>query len=323
MTWDPTQNFQNAGLIVYSDEDNYIKTGMVWNGARNFELIKETAGSPEFEGTVGAGTTPDRYFIRYVSTDGTDLESQFSADGETWTTIGTTDITGLESPRVGVYATASTQPAAGQPTANFHAVTIDPDRAECPIECPTDEFDGAELDTGKWSFLHSSTETAPFVEAGNLVLTLSEFSFDADRPGPASILGQQMPQDDWDVVAKISAPGLNEDDTGLSQFTKVGLIVCRTARPIRTSTSSPTRTTATGTTRGRPRSSRQGLRTAPRPVTGSSATGSAPRPPRRTSPVRSGSGSPGRGTRSRASTRSPTPRSTPTGHRSTPAPRRT
>ena len=32
ITWAPTQNFQNAGLIVYGDDNNYIKTGMVWNG---------------------------------------------------------------------------------------------------------------------------------------------------------------------------------------------------------------------------------------------------------------------------------------------------
>jgi len=225
MTWDPTQNFQNAGLMVYGDDDNYIKTGMVWNGARNFELIKELDGAAEFPGGAPAGDTPDTYFLRLVSGDGNSVASEFSSDGETWTEMGTTDLTGIENPRIGVYATASTQAGAAEITASFHSVTIEPDRAECPSECPTDEFDGAELDTGKWSFLHPSTETAPFVEAGNLVFTLSEFSFDADRPGPASILGQQMPQDDWDVVAKISAPGLNEDDTGLSQFTKVGLIV--------------------------------------------------------------------------------------------------
>ena len=211
MTWDPTQNFQNAGLMVYGDDDNYIKTGMVWNGARNFELIKELDGGRR----VPRRGTRRRHAGHVLPAAGlgataTRSSSEFSSDGETWTEIGTTDLTGIENPRIGVYATASTQAGAAEPTASFHSVTIEPDRAECPSECPTDEFDGTELDTGKWSFLHPSTETAPFVEAGNLVFTLSEFSFDADRPGPASILGQQMPQDDWDVVAKISAPGLND-----------------------------------------------------------------------------------------------------------------
>src|SRR5690606_21154684 len=90
MTWNPTQDFQNAGMIIYDDDDNYIKTGMVWNGSRNFELIKEAGGSATFEGTVGAGSTPNRYFMRFVSSDGNSVESQFSADGENWTSIGTT-----------------------------------------------------------------------------------------------------------------------------------------------------------------------------------------------------------------------------------------
>jgi cytochrome c len=225
MTWDPTQNFQNAGMIVYGDDDNYIKTGMVWNGARNFELIKELGGTAEFPGGAAAGDVPSTYFLRLVSADGNAVTSEFSADGETWTEIGTTDLTGIASPRIGVYATASTQAGAGQPTASFHSVTIEPEREDCPTQCPSDEFDGAELDTAKWSFLHPSTETAPFVQDGNLVLTLSGFSFDADRPGPTSVLGQAMPLDDWEAVAKISAPDLNDDASGQSLFAKVGLIV--------------------------------------------------------------------------------------------------
>ncbi len=132
MTWQPTQNFQNAGLMIYTDDDNYIKTGMVWNGARNFELITEDAGGDTFNGTVGAGALPNTYFIRFVSTDGTSLESQFSDDGTDWTSIGVTDLGYLTEPRIGIYATASTQAGAGQPTASFHSVTVEPDREPCP-----------------------------------------------------------------------------------------------------------------------------------------------------------------------------------------------
>jgi len=223
MTWDPTQNFQNAGLIVYSDDDNYIKTGMVWNGSRNFELIKESAGSPTFEGDTPAGATPDRYFMRYVSTDGTSLESQFSADGTNWTSIGTTDLTGLESPRVGVYATASTQPGAGQPTASFHSVSIEPDRQEC--SCFSDEFEGAELDP-KWTMLRSDpAQDDPAVADGSLTLPLGAYGFDMGRPGPISVLGQPMPEGDWEAVAKIDAEGLESDNLGQSQYAKAGLMV--------------------------------------------------------------------------------------------------
>jgi glucose/arabinose dehydrogenase/PKD repeat protein len=224
VTWDPTQNYQNAGLIVYQDDDNYIKTGMVWSGGRAFELIKETNGTASFDGNAPAGTVPSRFFLRYVSTDGTSLQSAFSADGVDWTTIGTTDLEGIENPRVGVYATASTQAGVGQPTAAFHSVAIDPERAEC--SCLTDEFDGTELD-GKWTPLRwDEDRDDPVVDGGNLVFPLGKFGFDRLRPGPATILGQPIPDGDWSVTAKISAPGLNTDTGNAgSNFAKVGLIV--------------------------------------------------------------------------------------------------
>jgi plastocyanin/regulation of enolase protein 1 (concanavalin A-like superfamily) len=146
MTWAPTQNFQNAGLMIYTDDDNYIKTGMVWNGARNFELIKETAGNPTFPGgSTSAGSVGDTFFLRFISADGNSVDAQFSADGSSWTDIGTTgtDLTGLTNPRIGVYATASNQAGAGQPTASFHSVEIEPD--ECTAQDTTPPETTAQL----------------------------------------------------------------------------------------------------------------------------------------------------------------------------------
>src|SRR5690606_18570155 len=105
MSWNPTQNFQNAGLVVWTDDNNYVKAGQVWSGSRNFELITELGGSATFNGTVAAPAGfPTDYWIRYVH-DGTTLTAQFSADGSSWTTIGTTSLSGLVAPGVGVYAT--------------------------------------------------------------------------------------------------------------------------------------------------------------------------------------------------------------------------
>ena len=39
--WDPTTNYNNAGLMVYGDDANFIKAGMVWSGGRKFEAFKE------------------------------------------------------------------------------------------------------------------------------------------------------------------------------------------------------------------------------------------------------------------------------------------
>ncbi|HSI79378.1 MAG TPA: ThuA domain-containing protein [Solirubrobacterales bacterium] len=89
----------------------------------------------------------------------------------------------------------------------------------------SDHFEGDELDAGRWAFLHPSTQTAPTASGGNLNLALSQYGFDMGRPGPATILGQEMPAGDWEVVARIDAPGLAADNTGQSAYAKVGLIV--------------------------------------------------------------------------------------------------
>ena len=41
LTWNPTGNFQNAGMKVYDSDEGWIKFGMVWNAGRKFEFYKE------------------------------------------------------------------------------------------------------------------------------------------------------------------------------------------------------------------------------------------------------------------------------------------
>jgi glucose/arabinose dehydrogenase/PKD repeat protein len=224
MTWNPTQNFQNAGLVIYSDDDNYIKTGMVWNGSRNFELIKETNGGATFEGTVGAGSTPNRYFIRFVSEDGNTVQSQFSANGENWTTIGTTNLTGLENPRLGVYATASTQAAAEEIPALFHDVTIEPDREPCaPCGPPrSDEFDGSELDADRWEVIRRDDGRLS-VAGGALTLTAAKADIFQGETGLPNIVLQPLPgggSQPWSITTEMTwNPTTDFQNAGLIIYT--------------------------------------------------------------------------------------------------------
>jgi glucose/arabinose dehydrogenase/PKD repeat protein/plastocyanin len=201
MTWEPTQNFQNAGLMVYGDDDNYIKTGMVWNGSRNFELIKELDGAAEFPGGAPAGDTPSTYFLRLVSSDGNAVVSEFSADGETWTAMGSTDLTGIDDPSIGVYATASTQAGAAEITANFHSVEITPEQEPCDPSCGfSDEFDGSTLDE-KWDVRVEDGE--PVVAGGELILPILD-EIDGTRTGPLSFVSQQVPEGDWTLTTRVT-----------------------------------------------------------------------------------------------------------------------
>ena len=208
MTWNPTQNFQNAGLIVYGDDANYVKTGMVWNGARNFELIKETNDTATFPGGAPVPSSLGQtFFLRLVSSDGNAVQAQFSADGQSWTNIGAsgTNLTGITNPRIGVYATASNQAGAGQPTASYHSVTIEPDEEVCPPSClHSDEFDGTSLDTAKWTTVRNAPGFEHSIGGGQLTLPILD-EIDGTRTGPISHVAQQLQEGtNWTAEAKVT-----------------------------------------------------------------------------------------------------------------------
>ena len=83
VTWNPTINYQNAGLMVYLNDGAFIKTGMVFSNGRKFEAFKEQNNSP-------VGPRRDReprrrrsrrtWYIRLVSSDGQAVQAQYSPD---------------------------------------------------------------------------------------------------------------------------------------------------------------------------------------------------------------------------------------------------
>ena len=137
MTWNPTVNFQNAGLVIYTDDANWIKSGMVWANGRAFEAFKELNNTPSGLGSAAVDASfPSTFYVRFTS-DGTTVRAQRSADGQTWTNTGNaTNLSGLTNPKVGMYATASTAAGTQANTARFDYFTLD-----APQE-PSDEFDG-------------------------------------------------------------------------------------------------------------------------------------------------------------------------------------
>jgi glucose/arabinose dehydrogenase/PKD repeat protein len=131
MTWEPSENFNNAGLLIYVDDANWLKFGQVWNGSRQFEMWKEIDDSPgeeAFSGDVG-DEFPTTFWMRYTSPDGNEVTAEYSADGEDWETLATRDLEGLEDAQIGLYATAAG--ADTEPTASYHSVAVEPDREPC------------------------------------------------------------------------------------------------------------------------------------------------------------------------------------------------
>jgi beta-xylosidase len=114
VNFNPITNFQNAGLLIYKDDDNYLKLQRIYAAANVVELIKETAGSPSVVASIPVtSTTVD---LR-VEKKGTSYYATYSLDGSYWIPVGvtTSDITNF---KVGLDA-SNEVPSVPEIPANF------------------------------------------------------------------------------------------------------------------------------------------------------------------------------------------------------------
>lgn len=127
--------YQQAGIIVYGDDDNYTKLD---RGATNaasaspvekFEFINEVAGtarnsSADYTPNLDETTFPADYYVRITSTDGTTITGAYSTDGSTWTPVGQSANLPA-NPQVGFFALSNG--AATNVTAQFDWFQLDGD----------------------------------------------------------------------------------------------------------------------------------------------------------------------------------------------------
>ncbi|WP_318151975.1 ThuA domain-containing protein [Nocardioides hwasunensis] len=139
------RSYQSAGLLIYGDDDNYLKH--VFQGrstdpsaASNIiQTARETGGTAVETNTSGLGATfPTTVWLRLTSTDGVAVLGSYSTDGQTWTNMsGGYNLTGITNPKVGLLAAANTTAGAGI-TASFDWFTLGKDDTCEPGTTPTD-----------------------------------------------------------------------------------------------------------------------------------------------------------------------------------------
>jgi cytochrome c len=213
VTWDPTVNYQNAGLLVYVDDANWIKTGMVWSDGRKFEAFKELNNSAQGLGATGnmPASFPSTFYVRLVS-DGTAVQAQRSADGVSWENTGSaTNLNGLTNPKVGVYATASTAGGTQAKTAQFDSFEL-----SAPQE-PSDEFDGSSLNLCRWSAIVRHDPLGYEVADGQLTLPAAHGDFFAGAPNNnPNIILQPAPAGPWTATTRMTfLPNENYEQAGI------------------------------------------------------------------------------------------------------------
>ena len=121
VSFTPKTSWQQAGLLVYNDDDNYLKCDLEFNGGAPSGIlaafVRETERKPDFI-VVRPKKKGNTFWLR-VTKRGKLYEYAYSADGESYTVVGE-KLWGDGSPKsVGLFAKNGLTPVAGDIDAQF------------------------------------------------------------------------------------------------------------------------------------------------------------------------------------------------------------
>ncbi|WP_433441216.1 ThuA domain-containing protein [Nonomuraea sp. CA-141351] len=228
LTLDARDAYQQAGLLIYGDDDNYAKmvlearsTSGSDHASRIFQFIREENGSPNEvsqSNSANLGDSyPDTVYVRFVS-DGTNITAHYSSDGTTFTAMPQTKpLAGIANPKIGLISLAGANHPVVDASFDWFHITPD-DKATAPA--PDDEFDGTALDSCRWNAVVRPDATAARVANGKLALdTTTGDIYGTGNSGPKNFILQTAPSGDWTLETKLDASALNE------QYQQGGLMV--------------------------------------------------------------------------------------------------
>ena len=214
-----TANYQQAGLLVYGDDDNYAKLDVLYNGSRRVEFVRETAGTPRNDAADSTDAPAGDVIYLRLTSDGTNLTAALSADGQTFTPAGrAADLAGIENPQVGLFALngGTTAPVVD---AVFDWFQFAPDAPAEPVS-PSDEFTGDALDTCRWNAIVREDPATYRVIDGQLRIDVPSGDIYTDNnTGPTNFILQTAPEGDWTLETKVDGSLLDE------QYQQAGLLV--------------------------------------------------------------------------------------------------
>jgi hypothetical protein len=103
-----TQNWQQAALLIYADDDNYVRLARVYDNGGQVQLVAEMGGTPLYWATPTGLTALHLKLSRVGAT----YTGFFSADGVNWAEVGHVAGVSLPGVRAGLAAWGGTGAAA-------------------------------------------------------------------------------------------------------------------------------------------------------------------------------------------------------------------
>jgi PKD repeat protein/glucose/arabinose dehydrogenase len=235
VTLPATKGYQQAGLIVYGDDNNYLKlvysgrsTAADGNKAANvIQFAKEVNAAATETNSANLGATfPDTVWLRMSSTDGSSVTASYSSDGSTWLPIttsgGTTaaprDLSGITAPKIGLLALGSTAASATPSiTAEFDYFTLTPDDTAVPCSngCQVEQFNGSALGED-WTTVRPSGNLV--VADGSVKIPLEGTDLYQGTNTARDLVLTALPDGPFVATTKVSAP-INR------QYQSAGLLI--------------------------------------------------------------------------------------------------
>ena len=219
-----TENYQQAGLRVYNDDNNWASVHMIHaNGARDFEFIYENNGNPRNEGADKLGgipaDSPHAYWVRLIS-NGTELRAEYSFNGETFLPVGrVADISAWTNARIGPVALSDQAPS--HPVASFDWIRFDPDTAPGGGgggggSTVVDNFDGSDVQSPPWTVVRRNQELT--VSSGALRIPASNGDLYGASDTASNLVLRDAPDGPWTATTNVNFEGT-------AQYHQAGILV--------------------------------------------------------------------------------------------------
>jgi hypothetical protein len=215
---DATGGSEQAGLILYSGDDDYVKLGHIGrNGGKWFELVYETGAQPRFDQAQDrTANLPDGFpttFQLRLSRTGGQVTGAYSIDqGASWTSVGRpADASGFSAPKVGVLAI--TNDASEVTEAAFDWFHLDAESGGDDTTAPSMTATDDGIPTSAGGYLRAATVTLAATDFGSGVESV-EYAIGGGEwqpyDGPFELEGagaHAVRYRATDVAGNTSAPG--------------------------------------------------------------------------------------------------------------------
>jgi hypothetical protein len=116
----PFQNFQQAGVVVYQNDDKYVQIYRTHDNGQYVGFVRETGGTATAVRYLSEVVTTNVFMRLLRAPAAGSITASYSRDNVTWVDLGTVTVT-LNNPRVGLVVTAS---PGGYPNADVDWVEV-------------------------------------------------------------------------------------------------------------------------------------------------------------------------------------------------------